>query len=67
MTTVGARCAACVAGPQGIRGHAKLFAFANVGEHTVPIFKCEDCGTRYDRLYAGGGTFLWTRILEPTA
>ena len=65
MTLPGARCAACVNGPQGIRGHPRLYVLENAAGNAAPIFRCEDCGHRYDRLYAGGGLFIWTRIVGP--
>jgi hypothetical protein len=57
-------CHDCLAGPEGIGGHAHLLAHEQGSDLTVPVFKCAECGERFDRLHAGGSVFIWSRLPE---
>jgi hypothetical protein len=51
------KCLKCASGPDGIEGHDDLFS---ISLNTRMIqFRCQGCGSFWERQYAGEGRFSW--------
>lgn len=58
-------CVRCSKGPEGLEGHLELTLYpdesrygAAAGHH---LFICVKCSTRWERMYKGGGEFVWRK------
>ena len=52
-----AQCERCAKGPSGIDGHTDLFTQSMAGG--LVHFRCQACGSDWNRHYAAEGTFSW--------
>ncbi|HZZ92848.1 MAG TPA: hypothetical protein VFE23_09805 [Usitatibacter sp.] len=60
-------CERCSAGPRGIEGHERLHLLPmRKGERPGPRFllQCQDCGTRWQRLFRKGAGITWARAMH---
>ena len=57
-------CPRCLAGANGSQGHERLAFYVSGPYPGHNIFKCDDCGDRWIRHYAGSQEFAWTRYAQ---